>query len=306
MSERFIMHKLAFTIDSIASDMLSLSVGGKAFPMDVYRKRLGVSKGTVKNAFDYLESMNAIKLSRHGHEGSLIEEIDYKMLQKCCIRQELLGIMPLPYSTRYEGLATASYEQLSSFNFNMAYARGAEGRIRLVENRTYHFAITSRYAALKSIEEGKMIKIAIDLGEGSYLSSHVLVFRKDQDGIEDGMRVSYDASSLDQKHITELLTAGYSVEYVPMKTQQTVKALLAHEIDAGVWNYDAISAHHLTDELSIVKIEQMDYTDDFTSAVIVIHKDDSALENLLTRYFPKEKILAIIEDVVEGRREAVY
>ena len=65
MSERFIMHKLAFTIDSIASDMLSLSVGGKAFPMDVYRKRLGVSKGTVKNAFDYLESMNAIKLSRH-------------------------------------------------------------------------------------------------------------------------------------------------------------------------------------------------------------------------------------------------
>ena len=43
--------------------------------------------------------------------------------------------MPLPYSRTYEGFATAIYEQLKEYRFNMAYARGAVGRIQLVEVR---------------------------------------------------------------------------------------------------------------------------------------------------------------------------
>ena len=54
---------------------------------------------------------------------------------------QILGIMPLPYSRTYEGFATAIYEQLSKVHFNMAYARGAVGRIHLVEAGTYQFAV---------------------------------------------------------------------------------------------------------------------------------------------------------------------
>ena len=43
-----------------------------------------------------------------------------------------MGIMPLPYSQTYEGFATAIYEQLKKLKFNMAYARGAVGRICLL------------------------------------------------------------------------------------------------------------------------------------------------------------------------------
>ena len=45
-----------------------------------------------------------MKLEHHGHQGTYIEKLDYRRLQENCMRKELLGIMPPPYSLTYEGL----------------------------------------------------------------------------------------------------------------------------------------------------------------------------------------------------------
>lgn len=298
--------KIAFAVDRIATDLLSASQGDKAVPMDEYRRRLGVSRGTVKNAFDHIERVGGVSFSRHGHEGSIIESIDYRALQQCCLRHEILGIMPLPYSSRYEGLATAIYEQLSALDFNMAYSRGAVGRMRLVESGTYHFAITSRHAAEKAMEAGMDVATVMDFGPGSYLSSHVLLFRKGVDRIQDGMKVAWDDNSLDQRSISTLVTEGRDVEFVPLRTQQTVAALLSGTIDAGVWNYDAVTENHDTASLSVIPVPDEVYCDGFTSAVVVARRDDEAMARLLHRYVSMERTNWIIEEVREGRMPAVY
>ena len=99
-----------------------------------------------------------------GHLGTFIEKIDYEKLQECCLTQGLMGIMPLPYSLIYEGMATAMYEQLKDLRFNMAYVRGAIGRIELVESGAYHFAIGSQFAVEHEIQCGREIEAVFNFG----------------------------------------------------------------------------------------------------------------------------------------------
>lgn len=298
--------KIAFAIDRIASDLLSARRGDRAVPMDEYRRILGVSRGTVKNAFDQIVQAGGVVFSRHGHEGSIIESVDCRALQRCCLRHEILGIMPLPYSSRYEGLATAVYAQLADLDFNMAYVRGAVGRMHLVESGTYNFAITSRHAADLAIANGMDVSVAVDFGPGSYLSSHVLLFRKGEERIEDGMKVAWDGNSLDQQSISSLVTKGRKVEFVPLRTQQTVAALLSGTIDAGVWNYDAVMENHDTASLSVIPIPEDVYSNSFTSAVVVVRRDDYPMLRLLERDLCSERTNRIIEEVMAGRLPAAY
>ena len=123
-------------------------------------------------------------------------------------------------------VTTAKAETVSYTHLNMAYARGAVGRIQLVESGTYQFAVCSQYAAENAIEEGREIEIALNFGPGSFLSRHVLILgEKFSSGIQDGMRVAYDRDSLDQKGITENLIRGKKVWLVDIRVQQTLSAI---------------------------------------------------------------------------------
>ncbi len=222
------------------------------------------------------------------------------------MRKEILGIMPLPYSVTYEGFATAMYTQFAPLNFNMAYARGAVGRIDLVESGTYQFAICSQYAAEQSIREGKQIEAAINFGPGSFLSRHVLLLGDSKyESIQDGMRVAYDSSSIDQSCITKNIIHGKKVTLVPIRTQQTVGALMDGIIDAGVWNYDDILEHKYK-SLNVVFLDESDYNNLFSTAVMVIRKEDEYLKALLEKYVSVPKVVEIIREVREKKKRTIF
>ena len=90
MATRPSMQKISIAVERIAWDLLCLDVGDRVRSIDEYHNRLGVSSGTVKNALDYLESTGAASFSRHGHEGTIVEHMDYRALQRSCTR----GIRP--------------------------------------------------------------------------------------------------------------------------------------------------------------------------------------------------------------------
>ena len=194
-------------IHILAMDLLSKDVGDRIAPISYYQEEFQVSRGTMQNAFNYLKDMGAVTLAHHGHQGTYIEALDYIKLQESCLQREIMGIMPLPYSQTYEGFATAIYEQFKRLKFNMAYARGAVGRIQMVESGTYQFAVVSQYAAEHAISCGREIECLMNFGAGSFLSKHILLLRdKSAEGIMDGMKVAYDEDSLDQSKITQNLT----------------------------------------------------------------------------------------------------
>ena len=306
-STNVLYQKIGVTIEKLALDLLSKNVGDRIQPISQYQEDFAVSRGTIQNAIRYLEEAGAVNLTHHGHQGTYIAGLDYGKLQENCLRKGLMGIMPLPYSATYEGFATAIYEQLKDLRFNMAYARGAAGRIDLVVSGAYQFAVSSQYAAEYAIDSGKEIEVVLNFGTGSFLSQHVLLLRDvTMDGIVDGMRVAYDSDSLDQSKITPNLVKGKKVELVGIRTQQTIAALRAGIIDAGVWNYDDILENHHLEELKVVFLDASEYNKLFSTAVLLVRKDGGYLKEVLKKYINVKQTMEILEDVRNGRRTPSY
>ena len=306
-STNILYQKIGVTIEKLALDLLSKNVGDRIQPISQYQEDFAVSRGTIQNAIRYLEEAGAVNLTHHGHQGTYIAGLDYGKLQENCLRKGLMGIMPLPYSATYEGFATAIYEQLKDLRFNMAYARGAAGRIDLVVSGAYQFAVSSQYAAEYAIDSGKEIEVVLNFGTGSFLSQHVLLLRDvTMDGIVDGMRVAYDSDSLDQSKITQNLVKGKKVELVGIRTQQTIAALRAGIIDAGVWNYDDILENHHLGELKVVFLDASEYNKLFSTAVLLVRKDGGYLKEVLKKHINVKETMEILEDVRNGRRTPSY
>lgn len=306
MSE-VLLQKIGVTVDQLAQDFLTRKVGDRIPPIREYQQLLQVSQGTIQNALNYLKESGAVTLEGHGHLGTFIQSLDYRRLQECCLKREFLGSMPLPYSSSYRGLATALFEILKPFTFNLVYARGAESRLKMVTSGLCQFTICSRYAAEEAIRSHPQVAIAVDLGPGTYLARHVLVLRDPAaTGITEGMRVAYDQDSLDQRSITGKLTDGIPhIHLVEIKAHQTVRAILNGEVDAGVWNYDDIVESGYQG-LNVVPIDQFEDLNRFSSAVLVVNRQDENMARLLRQYIQPQLVQSIQQAVREGIRSADY
>lgn len=299
--------KIGLTVSQLAQDLLSRMEGERIPSISEYEEKFRVSRGTVQNSLSYLKERGAISLVSKGHLGTYIEKLDYHKLQDCSVYKGLLGSMPLPYSRTYQGLATALYRSLSPFSMNLVYSRGSEGRLQLVTEGVCQFTACSRYAAKRAIERETPVEIAVDLGSGTYLSRHVLILKNPQArGLQPGMRVAYDRTSLDQRHITEQLTQGIGdIRLVELRAHQTVNAIRSGMIDAGVWNMDEILESGYKG-LHVLDLDKTAYTDDFSSAVLVIRQGEEALRHILCRYVEPSRVREIQEGVRTGQYAADY
>ena len=293
--------RLGIVIHQMAQDLMSRKTGDRIPSISEYQEQFQVARGTVQNALSYLKDGKAVQLRNRGTLGTYIESLDYHKLQNACIIKSILGAMPLPYSTGYQGMATAFYESLSELDCNLVYVRGAETRIHMVEQGVYQFAICSQAAAERMISDGASIKVILNFGKQSYLTKHVLVLRdKNAVEVENGMRIAYDRGSLDQRLLVDLLVKKKEVKYVDIRYHQTIAAIEAGKIDAGVWNYDEILENQHKD-LHIADIEGGRETDKFNSAVMVIRKEEEAVEQILTKYITVSKIRKIQALVKSGK-----
>lgn len=299
--------KIGIAVNRLAQDLLTRQEGDRIPSISEYQEKLQISRGTVQNGLAYLKDNQAISLVSRGHLGTFIEKLDYRRLQECSFNKELLGSMPLPYSLCYQGLATALFQLLSPYAFNLVYARGSESRLKLLSSGVCQFTVCSRYAAEEAIRCHTDIEIALDLGPGTYLTRHVLIFRDhDKHEIESGMRIAYDQASLDHRHLTEMITAGVrNVELVELKAHQTIRAIRSGEIDAGVWNLDEIMESGYQD-LNVVPIRQFTDGVAFSSAVLVINRGDETMAQLLRQHVHQAALRDIQTAVRENRIAADY
>ncbi len=299
--------KIGLTVSRMAQDLMRRVEGERIPSISEYMERFQVSRGTVQNSLGYLKEKQAVVLASRGRLGTYIERLDYHRLQDCSLTKELLGSMPLPYSRTYQGLATALYNALSPFSVNLVYARGSEDRLQLVDSGVCQFAACSRYAAEQAIQDRANIEIAVDLGPGTYLSRHVLVLRDPEaTGIEPGMRVAYDHTSLDQRRITEGITRNVEgIQLVELRAHQTVNAIRNNVIDAGVWNLDEIMDSGY-ENLHMVDLDRTTYTDAFSTAVLVVRQGEESLCQLLRRYIDLPRVRKIQNDVRAGKLKADY
>ncbi|MEV4975692.1 GntR family transcriptional regulator YhfZ [Streptomyces scopuliridis] len=203
---------------------------------------LGVGNGTVQAALQLLENAEAIETTARGHLGTFLVRSDRSILWRLSGLGTLLAAMPLPYSRRYEGLATglrAAFEEAGA-PFAITFMRGAGARTTALLEGKVDLVVLSRFAADRLIEDHP-VELVADLGPATYVGAHGLLLRRGADRETPGLRVAVDHASEDQRMLTERAFAGRSdIEWIEASYMQ-LRDLFEHNLaDATVWNLDEV------------------------------------------------------------------
>lgn len=296
-----LMQKNGIVAMNLAREISTMKVGDRLNTVAEYASIFNTARGTVQLAIKLLEQNNAIILEHRGHLGTYIKYIDYKVLWEFSGFGTIIGVMPLPYSKRYEGLATGLYKVASNNNipFGLAYMRGAGARVQALQSGRYDFAVISKLAARNVIEKGMDIDIAMEFGYFTYVNSHAVIFSdQSKSEIEDGMRVGIDRSSIDHCLLTLKQCEGKDVVFVDLMYNQIITKIKSGELDAVVWNIDDILEKRLN-----IAYYPLDYnkTDiENTEAVLIVNRNSNGIKNLIEHFIDKETVIMLQKQVIDG------
>ena len=306
MNYEDLMGKNAIATIKVSKELLKYSVGERIPTVSEFVDSLSLARGTVQNAIKTLVDHEAVRIESKGHLGSYLVKKNMRVLLKFAGVRMLLGTMPLPYSRRYEGLASgliASMENNYDLPINLAYMRGSVNRISMVLQKRYDFAVVSRYAANYFIEKyPDKIEIVVDFGAGSYLSNHVIMFHNPNiREIQDGMKVGIDSASIDQKELTQFVCQGKNVEFIEIEYSRIIERVISGDIDATVMNIDEANDKHV--KIHTKSIQQVNK--DNTEAVLVVARENE-ISTLIKELVDVETVLNIQRLVLEEKITPSY
>lgn len=301
-----LMSKNGLAAVALSKLFLTYTPGAKIPTVTELCELLDTSRGTVQNGIRTLTNAGAVTIENHGHLGSLLVSYDQSKLLQFAGIDFLVGAMPLPYSHKYEGLATGlvnATENQLGIKVSISFMRGARNRLAMLTENRYDFVVVSKYAAEEFQKHEGKISIVKELSRESYCRSHVIIFHDpDQNEVEDGMRIGIDTSSIDQENMTRFACKGKNVTYVPVEYNSLLSRVESGELDATVWNLDEI-----TDQMAGINfnvISELNMTD--TIAVIVASSERPEMISLLNRIIDPMTIEQVQKLVEEGKITPSY
>lgn len=303
MTDMSLLSKNGNAVVQLAREFIKLRPGSRLETIGDYAARLDMGRGTVQTAIKFMTDAGAIKLEARGHLGTFVEEIHYEKLWHLCGFMSLTGVMPLPYSRRYEGLATGIYRAFEKANipFNMAYMRGGSRRLEALKSGKYDFVVMSKLAADYCIANGHPLRIAVRFGKYSYVKGHNTLFANPQNKeIVDGMKVAIDSSSLDHYLLTHYECENKAVTFVELTYNQIMKKLQQGTIDAAVWNIDEIldqgspMPFYPTRSKKVAAIDEAD-----TEAVMVVRSEGGDIAYFLQSIIDVDLVTKIQQAVLQ-------
>src|SRR5690625_5499813 len=135
----------------IAYELIGIEEGERIPRVEDFVNDLKMGRGTVQGALTILEYLRAVTIESRGHLGTFMVKRNLHLLKEIAGVGELMGAMPLPYSTLYEGFATGLIEVSDNFidNISLDYMRGSKQRIERLKDRSYDFIVLYKLAADK-------------------------------------------------------------------------------------------------------------------------------------------------------------
>ncbi len=305
MIQKTLMQKSGIVVQQLAQDLINMEVGDRIPTVDELSTKYTSARGTVQQAILRLKDYGAISSESKGHLGTFLKEINYVKLMEICSTNGLAGVMPLPYSKRYEGLASAIYATLNEntgISVNLAFMGGSLRRIEDMLSGRYDFAVISLYTAKHYIKEGKDIVITNHLGVHSYVNAHTLIMRSDFD--KTPKYIGVDSTSFDQLSMTTNYFKNKQIQLVPLKYGHILENIKNRTIDAAIWSLEEkiigdaeLRYEYLQDEI---------YHKDHTIAAVVAKKDDFKIINFMKRFFNGEKVEQIQQGVLNDKIVPTY
>ncbi|MDO4702156.1 MAG: GntR family transcriptional regulator YhfZ [Erysipelotrichaceae bacterium] len=301
-----IMSKNGLAVLTLAKEFLNYEIGSRIPTISQFCEQLDFSRGTIQNSIKLFVDNHVIQLDAKGHMGTYLISKDIPLLLKFANIDTIVGTMPLPYSKKYEGLASGlvlALENKYDILTSMAYMRGAKSRMSMLMTNRYDFAIVSMHAALEYQKKYNNVDIVINFGLNTYLSEHVIIFHNEaQKTIQDHMKIGVDFDSIDHRLLTEKVCQNKQVEFVPMEYSRILTSVMNGSIDAAVWNLDEISDKGI--QVPYVAMEQEDAI--YSQAVLVVSRNRPEIASLLKEIVDVDTVLNIQKLVLDGKIAPSY
>ncbi|RRD39998.1 hypothetical protein EII29_04090 [Leptotrichia sp. OH3620_COT-345] len=297
------MSKNNRAILSIARELLFSKVGERIPSVIDYSQKYEISVGLIQKAFVYLQDEGAVEFEKRGVLGSFVKKINNDILLEKSDLDILVGVMPLPYSKRYEGLATGIKNnfQNNNLDYYFAYMSGSKIRMDLLRKGVYDFAVVSKLAYKLEREKNKDIEAIFEFGENSYASKHVL-FKAP--GVKKIQKVGIDRNSEDQKYLTKKCLEGSDYIYVEIDYNETAKLLKNKVVDAIIWNFDKIEEKQI--DIDYEELPQNKMLRHASEAVLIVNSNNENLKRLAKKIIDMNYIKEIQKSVMDNRMLPTY
>lgn len=297
------MSRVGYVTMRLAELLSAYSVGDQIPKVQTLARELDCGNGTIQAAFGVLDQANAITLKSRGHLGTFISQIDHSVLWELSGSRSVSIAMPLPYSRRYEALATGLQKSFieTELPLTLAFMRGSTQRVRALREGRVDLVLMSGMAA--HAEEN--LEIVHDFGPQSYVAAHGLLIAKGKDPGDDKLRVGVDPESADQVR----LVANYfpdlpSKQLVPLSYNQLDHSFKEGHIDATVWNLDEVN-RTIKSEVDMIPIPEIDEQQN-THAVVVRPKSGLPVAVGVLQAITADTVTRCIDAVMAGDMTPTY
>jgi hypothetical protein len=303
-----LLSKQGHVVMALARQLLSCEPGDTIMRVQEYAAELEASTGTIHAALSYLQDSEAVTLEGRGRLGTVVHQLDYPLLWKLAFGRSVVGALPLPYTKRFEGLATGIREQFDRcpVSLDVRFLRGSSHRLQGLASNHFDWVLISRFAAETASVHGFAIETVMLLGPGTYTVDHVLLGKPGVGGLRDGLRVGIDTRSSDHSWIVRTLCRGLKVEFVEINYSQVLKLLESGVIDVTVGPREHLPANH--EHFSIIPLSSqagMDLTP-FTEAALVVDRGNRAAVHILKSVLEAEQLLHSQREIVNLARLPAY
>jgi hypothetical protein len=299
-----LLNKNGLAVMKMANELSGFRPGDRFPRVSLLAERNNLSVGTTQYALTYLKEKRVVFLVSRGHLGTFVKAVDYERLREYAGTADKACVMPLPYSLRYEGLASA-FSTLGNRRdkFYVSFMNGSGRRVQALLKGRYDCALLSKAAADAFIQEGFPLEIALSYGPGSFLEAHVLVYRTK--GIQDIRTLGLDPESRDQVILSkQFVEKRPNIKLVSISYARIINHLHSGNVDASFWNMDYFKEHH-----SFLRYEPLNVSADregMSEAVLVVRLGDAATADYIIRRFPQEKVLESQREILSGERIPEY
>jgi len=272
----------------IANLLITLHPGDRIPNVNTLRTHLGVGTGTVQAALKELEHLELIVLDSRQNRGSFLIHQDLGALWRLAGRRTVVGLLPLPNSREFQGLATglgAQFEQLG-VPLALTYAHGSQRRCEALSDGRADFAVMSLSTANEHLGPQAQLELVLAFEPGSYYASDSVVIMAHSPRTELPRQplVGIDPDSDDHSVLTRCeFPRGL---YTPVSYPLLPAAIAARTVDLAVWHRTALGLSLADQHLFTWPLTQAaaaSCADELSPAAILVRADDPQVIATMSR-----------------------
>jgi hypothetical protein len=295
------MNKTDAARQVVARLLLCVPDGGRIPTVAELADAAGAGFGTVHAALQSLEAGGAIETTAHGSQGRRLTRRDVSALWAASGRGALTGVLPLPQSREFSGLATAFTVLAEEPNLplQLMFRQGNSVRLRFLHSSRVDFVLMSLVAAQAAPADFSFRA----LGPHTYYGQDAVVVitaagrEPDPHGRVPIDRNSYDHSALTEAEFPEAQLVDTPYLLIP-------ELVASGGVDAAVWHQTSSSPLLTATGLAMHPLRHPSPADDagLSCAALVWRTDDPGVGVVLAEAFETGLLEQIQREVMAGAR----